>query len=45
MGDGKRERYEFPGGYGDPATRDHAALARDLAEGYVSPFPAATTRP
>jgi N-methylhydantoinase B len=25
------------GGYGDPAKRDHAASARDLAEGYVSP--------
>jgi N-methylhydantoinase B len=25
------------GGYGDPRRRDPAALARDLAEGYVSP--------
>ncbi len=25
------------GGYGDPAKRDSAALARDVAEGYVSP--------
>ena len=24
------------GGYGDPKKRDHAALARDIAEGYVS---------
>jgi N-methylhydantoinase B len=24
------------GGYGDPAKRDGAALARDVAEGYVS---------
>jgi N-methylhydantoinase B len=24
------------GGYGDPAKRDRAALARDIAEGYVS---------
>jgi N-methylhydantoinase B len=29
------------GGYGDPAKRDHAALARDLAQGYVSPPPVA----
>jgi N-methylhydantoinase B len=29
------------GGYGDPAKRDHAALARDLAQGYVSPAPVA----
>ncbi len=25
------------GGYGDPRRRDAAALARDMAEGYVSP--------
>ena len=25
------------GGYGDPSRRDPAALARDLAEGYVTP--------
>src|SRR5205814_1163116 len=25
------------GGYGDPRRRDHAALDRDLAEGYVTP--------
>ena len=25
------------GDYGDPAKRDRAALARDMAEGYVSP--------
>ena len=25
------------GGYGDPAKRDRAALARDVAEGYVTP--------
>ncbi len=25
------------GGYGDPGARDRAALARDIAEGYVSP--------
>ena len=25
------------GGYGDPAKRDRASLARDIAEGYVSP--------
>jgi N-methylhydantoinase B len=24
------------GGYGDPKKRDHAALKRDIAEGYVS---------
>jgi N-methylhydantoinase B len=24
------------GGYGDPIKRDHAALERDIAEGYVS---------
>ena len=25
------------GGHGDPATRDPAAIRRDLAEGYVTP--------
>ena len=25
------------GGYGDPHKRDRAALARDIAEGYISP--------
>ena len=25
------------GGYGDPAKRDRAAIARDIAEGYVTP--------
>ncbi len=25
------------GGYGDPAERDPAAVARDIAEGYVTP--------
>ena len=25
------------GGYGDPRERDPAAIARDIAEGYVSP--------
>ncbi len=29
------------GGFGDPVTRDAASLARDLAEGYVTPEGAA----
>ena len=30
------------GGYGDPRRRDPAALASDVAEGYVSPAAAKT---
>ncbi|MCU0820171.1 MAG: hydantoinase B/oxoprolinase family protein [Beijerinckiaceae bacterium] len=40
---GMRVRLETPGGggFGDPAKRDAASLARDLAEGYVTPEGAA----
>lgn len=40
---GMRVRLETPGGggFGDPAARDEASLARDLAEGYVTPEGAA----
>ncbi|MCE2932666.1 MAG: hydantoinase B/oxoprolinase family protein, partial [Hyphomicrobiales bacterium] len=40
---GMRVRLETPGGggFGDPARRDAARLARDLAEGYVTPEGAA----
>jgi N-methylhydantoinase B len=40
---GMRVRLETPGGggFGDPAARDAASLARDLAEGYVTPEGAA----
>lgn len=40
-GDGIRVVNGGGGGYGDPATRDPAALARDLAEGLVTPRGAA----
>ncbi|MEM9814377.1 MAG: hydantoinase B/oxoprolinase family protein, partial [Pseudomonadota bacterium] len=37
--DGQRLRLSLPGGggYGDPTTRDRAAIARDIAGGFVTP--------
>ena len=40
---GERMRLETPGGggFGDPAARDPAKIARDLAFGYITPDEAA----
>ena len=44
VGSGRTVRMAFPGGggYGDPADRDKAAVARDLANGYITAETAAS---
>ena len=44
VGTGRTVRMAFPGGggYGDPADRDKAAVARDLANGYITAETAAS---
>ena len=44
VGPGRTVRMAFPGGggYGDPADRDKAAVARDLANGYITAETAAS---
>ena len=39
VGPGTRVKLHYAGGggYGDPGSRDRAAVAADLADGYVSP--------